>query len=202
MSAHRIVGAILLFIALLGGGAILGVGLTQGQEPDTPDQSAAALGSGFTYQGELTSEGAPINNTCDITARLYDAASGGNQVGSAQTVSNVTVSDGRFTVLLNDAGQFGRNAFNGDARWLDISVQCDGDASATHLGRQALTATPYATFAAYALHTEGSPYANVVVVAHSGGDFDTIQAALNSITDASDQNRYLVWVAPASIKIR
>jgi len=39
-------------------------------------------------------------------------------------------------------------------------------------------------------------YANVVVVAKSGGDFKTITAALESITDASDINRYLVWVAP------
>jgi hypothetical protein len=39
-------------------------------------------------------------------------------------------------------------------------------------------------------------YANVVVVAKSGGDYDTITAALNSITAASDANRYLVKVMP------
>jgi len=39
-------------------------------------------------------------------------------------------------------------------------------------------------------------YGYVVVVAKSGGAFDTIQGALDSITDAGADNRYLVWVAP------
>jgi len=39
-------------------------------------------------------------------------------------------------------------------------------------------------------------YANVIVVAKSGGDYDNITAALNSINDASDTNRYLVRVMP------
>jgi hypothetical protein len=36
----------------------------------------------------------------------------------------------------------------------------------------------------------------VVVVAKSGGDFTTITDALNSITDATFENPYLVWVGP------
>ena len=41
-------------------------------------------------------------------------------------------------------------------------------------------------------------YANVVVVAKSGGDYTTIGAALAAITGASATNRYLVWVAPGT----
>ena len=43
---------------------------------------------------------------------------------------------------------------------------------------------------------KGTPYQNVIIVAKSGGDFTTITDALNSIADASDTNRYLVYVAP------
>ncbi len=56
---------------------------------------------------------------------------------------------------------------------------------------------PSSTPAWAALHeSPASPYHNVIVVAKSGGDFILVQKALNSITDNSPTNRYLVWVAP------
>jgi hypothetical protein len=39
-------------------------------------------------------------------------------------------------------------------------------------------------------------YARTLVVAASGGDFASVQAAVNSITDASATNPYLIWIAP------
>ena len=45
---------------------------------------------------------------------------------------------------------------------------------------------------------KGTAYQNVVIVAKSGGDFTSIQAALDNITDAGSNNRYLVWVAPGT----
>jgi hypothetical protein len=42
----------------------------------------------------------------------------------------------------------------------------------------------------------GDSYENVIVVAKSGGDFTSVAAALDSISDASSTNRYLVRVAP------
>jgi hypothetical protein len=42
----------------------------------------------------------------------------------------------------------------------------------------------------------GDSYENVVVVAQSGGDYTSVQAAFDAIDDASVDNPYLVWVAP------
>jgi hypothetical protein len=52
------------------------------------------------------------------------------------------VSNGLFTIPDLD---FGSGAFNGEARWLAIAVQCPGDSGYTALSpRQALTPAPYA----------------------------------------------------------
>ncbi len=46
------------------------------------------------------------------------------------------------------------------------------------------------------LHATTADYQNVVVVAKSGGDYTSVQAAIDSVTDAAVDNPYLVWVAP------
>ncbi len=115
-----------------------------------------ALGTGFTYQGQLKQNGAPINGTANLRFSLWDGPgsgsppAGANQIGAAQPLSGVPLADGLFTVTLNDTGQFGSVAFNGQARWLQIEVCSDAScASTTALApRQPISPAPYASFAA------------------------------------------------------
>jgi len=104
--------------------------------------ASVSLGTAFTYQGRLTdTSGNPKTGPCDFQFTLYDAASGGNVVGSAQTKTNVSLNNGYFSVELD----FGATAFQGDARWMAISVACPTGGVYTPLtGRVALTAAPYA----------------------------------------------------------
>jgi hypothetical protein len=122
---------------------VLAAGLTQAQGP-TPSGGVgvqAAMGTAFTYQGQLKKGGALVNRNCDFLFTLWDAETGGNQIGPNQEKTNVPVTNGLFTVQLD----FGTNAFQGDARWLQIAVKCTGDTSPTTLSpRQPLTPAPYA----------------------------------------------------------
>jgi hypothetical protein len=101
---------------------------------------AVPLGTSFTYQGRLNSGGTPANGSFNMTFTLFDAATGGTQIGAPVSISNVAVANGLFTVTLD----FGATAFAGEERWLQIAV------NGTSLSpRQKLTATPYA------LHAKG-----------------------------------------------
>lgn len=105
------------------------------------DEPASAA---FTYQGQLRSGSAPVEGTRNMKFRLYDAATGGVQVGPELIATNVAISGGRFTVLLN----FGASPFAGQARWIEIDVSNPSGPPYTTLApRQALTATPYALYA-------------------------------------------------------
>jgi trimeric autotransporter adhesin len=109
---------------------------------------AVPLGTSFTYQGQLTKDSSPVHGACDLQLSLWDAVSGGSQIGGTQTKTNVSVSNGLFTVEL----EAGPTAFLGNARWLGIAVRCPAGSGAytTLTPRQALTAAPYALYAARA----------------------------------------------------
>ncbi|MGD0258878.1 MAG: hypothetical protein ABSD29_03540 [Verrucomicrobiota bacterium] len=102
--------------------------------------TAQAQGTGFTYQGQLENGGNPVTGLYDFTNALYNASSGGAQVGSTITLTAVPVTNGLFTVLLDFDG-----VFNGTAYWLQIGVRSNGVGSYVALSpRQELTPTPYA----------------------------------------------------------
>ena len=71
-------------------------------------------GSAFTYQGSLTVSASPASGNYDMEFYLRDAASGGNPVGTTNTIAPVAVSNGLFTVTLD----FGGGIFDGNSSWL------------------------------------------------------------------------------------
>ena len=107
--------------------------------------TAAPMNHGFTYQGQLQQGGVPVTGTVSLRFSLWDAASVGTQVGTYQSLANVAVTSGVFSVTLNAADQFGSLAFDGNERWLQVEVCADSTcASTTLLGpRQPVTGAPY-----------------------------------------------------------
>jgi hypothetical protein len=96
---------------------------------------AAPVGPAFTYQGQLKEGGAPVDAPVDFVFRLFDAPINGTQIGADVIRSRVDVVKGLFAVELD----FGAGAFNGEARWLAITV-----AGTPLTSRQPVTAAPYA----------------------------------------------------------
>ncbi len=110
------------------------------------------LGTAITYQGQLRFQTVVYNGDADFQFRLFDAAAGGTQVGPTLGATTVPVAGGRFAVQLD----FGALAFNGDSRWIEISVRPTGslDPYVVLNPRQTVTASPYAL---YALNSAAGP---------------------------------------------
>ncbi|MGE0480387.1 MAG: DUF1572 family protein [Phycisphaerae bacterium] len=110
------------------------------------------LDTTVTYQGQLKQFGQHANDSCDFEFRMFDAPFGGTQIGPTLTFDGqlgnpppISVVDGLFMAGLD----FGVGAFQGDARYLEVSVRCpSGTGSYETLSpRQPLTAAPYALYA-------------------------------------------------------
>ncbi|MFT3683682.1 MAG: hypothetical protein QM783_01945 [Phycisphaerales bacterium] len=114
-----------------------------------------SLGSSFTYQGRLSSNtGATLTGDYDMRFSLWNAATGGSQVGSTLrfdgTAGNgaaITPADGNFTAALD----FGAAAWTANQnRWLRVEVRPHDPANAaayTDLPpRQQVTPTPLALY--------------------------------------------------------
>lgn len=99
----------------------------------------------FSYQGQLNSGGLPLNGSADFQMTLFDAAAAGNPIGANQSLNNVAIIDGLFTVPVD----FGASAFTGNARWLQIAVRSPAGSGSFQVlsPRQPLTVTPYAAYA-------------------------------------------------------
>lgn len=101
--------------------------------------TAAAQATEFTYQGQMTTSGSPATGNHDFEFALFDAVSGGTQVGSTIGLTGIAVTNGIFSAKLD----FG-NQFPGAGRFLEIRVRPTGSGTFTTLTpRQAINSAPY-----------------------------------------------------------
>src|SRR5262245_6348460 len=109
----------------------------------------AQVGTAFTYQGRLSVAGPPASGAYDLELKLWDAASGGGQVGTTVTLGSVNFTSGLFTVAVD----FGAGMFTGARRWLEIGVAPGGSGG------------PYTTLAP---RQELMPVANAIYASDAG----------------------------------
>ena len=108
---------------------------------------AAPLGTEFTYQGKLSdSEGRPLSGSYAMNFRLFDAETGGTQIGNIFANEAVSVVGGLFGVQLD----FGAEAFSGEKRWLEV-----------RLGKQILSPRTEITSAPTAIYAQTVPWSGV-----------------------------------------
>lgn len=94
----------------------------------------------FNYQGKLTDGGNPANGNYQMQFKLFDALSGGAQIGTTISDVAVTANQGVFAVKLD----FGANALSGANRWLEIDVRRNSSESYTTLApREQIASSPY-----------------------------------------------------------
>jgi hypothetical protein len=120
-------------------------GTFAGRETDCTDDCPTRMPTAFTYQGQLSQGGVPLDGVVDARFSLWlspDGQEPANQVASVMQIDSIDVVDGLFLADLD----FGQNAFNGNARWLQIELRDSGtsDPFTLLLPRVSLNPTPYA----------------------------------------------------------
>ena len=141
---------LVLFIIAIAGRQVYGQGIEP--NPTIPEQrdtfneaNQLPTSNAFTYQGELSDSGGPLNGNYNFAFSVFDGPDPvtATQIGTTDTISNVLLTDGLFTVLVD----VGSNVFTGENRWLRIAITEDGMPFTPLLPAQQLTAAPYALYA-------------------------------------------------------
>jgi hypothetical protein len=195
---------LVLTLALLMGAALWAT-LTQAAPGAAPLAQGGAPAV-VSYQGEVRVDGDPYDDPGYFKFAVVNAAgtttywsNDGTSTGGGEPTAAVqlAVSDGLFSVLLGDTTLGGMtqaltaDVFSQPNRYLRVWFSSDNTTFDQLTPDTRIAAVPYAL---QAERVRG--YAGVVIVAQSGGDYTSVQAAIDSITDATADNPYLVWVAP------
>jgi hypothetical protein len=182
----------LIFVVMI----VLGMTLvgTAGAQVNAP---AGAVGTAFTYQGQIERNGALFTGTCDLQFSLWNDAAAGTQQGTTLSVNAVPVNNGVFAV----ESDFG-NQFKGGARWLQTAAKCADDADFTTLPRVALNPAPYAIGLMPGAQIEGAiAGTSGILRASNNGEGAALVGLATSTTgttygvlgNASSPNGYAVW---------
>ena len=138
--------------------------------------------SAFTYQGKLADNGGSANGTYQMRFSLFDASSGGTQVGSTITNTSVSVVNGVFTVQLDfsPATPFATGA----TRWLEVAVKKPADPGYTTLTpRQQIMSAPFAIRASSAANADTATNVSGVVAVANGGTGSATQNFVDLTTN-------------------
>ena len=177
-----------LTLALAGGMARNPEAWAQEGGPQHGTAPQASVGTAFTYQGRLLDNGTPVEGTCGFGLSLYGSLTGPDQIGTTQDKPSIPVSNGYFTVSDLD---FGTGAFDGNARYLEIAVDCGGG-PVTLDPRVALNATPYAHSLRPGAKVEGTGIALQLTTSATSG------SALDAIASASSGDAAAVYGSSSS----
>jgi len=131
-----------------------------------PAAAGRAADAPFIYQGRLVLPDGPATGVYDFVFSLHDDPTTGNQVSASISAEGLAVKEGLFQAALD----FGTEALDGSARWLEIAVREGASTGSfttlsprTPLGRapQAIHAlkADRATTAVFALESGTAPHA-------------------------------------------
>lgn len=129
---------------------------------------AAASAQPINYQGRFTDNGAVPVGDFEIRFEVFSAASGGSAVGGMLVRPVQLDQDDAGVFSFNDL-DFGPGVFDGQPRWIEVSVRRVGESFVTLAPRQPVNPTPYAIHAQSSGTTLQNAYDNNPVMATAAG---------------------------------
>jgi hypothetical protein len=157
--------------------------------------TAYAIPKLISYQGVLNdSSGNPVDDTVEMTFRIYDASTGGNLLWNE--TQNVSVSDGIFNVELGAIQAIPASALLSDTLYLSIQAGTDAEMTPRQritAGAYVQTAVPIGSIMPWAKNISGVPDLAEGWIECNGQVLSDPDSPLNgqTIPNLNGQNRFL-----------